>query len=76
MRISEAVTRDQWNHTASIMALLANINRDPNQTPAFNVEDFHPTSIRESRSSSRRVGSVSQLKSLKSAFSNGKVGAG
>lgn len=30
-----------WWHTATIQALLANINRSPNK-PAYSVYDFHP----------------------------------
>lgn len=34
---------DQWNHTADLMALLANCHRDPKQTrQPFRREQFHP----------------------------------
>ena len=36
-------TREAWNHTASVLCLLANVNRDPKKRPkAFQPADFHP----------------------------------
>jgi len=34
--------RDQWNHTASVMALIANVNRDPKRSKLLKPADFHP----------------------------------
>lgn len=34
--------RDQWNHTATLLAMLANINRDPKKSRAARPMDFHP----------------------------------
>lgn len=41
--MAEGRQRDAWNHTASIMALTANVHRDPKQkrTP-YESDDFHP----------------------------------
>lgn len=33
---------DDWNHTAAILALLANLHRDPKKGKAFKPADFHP----------------------------------
>lgn len=33
---------EQWNHTATLIATLANINRDPKKTSAFTMDQFHP----------------------------------
>ena len=41
--MTQARQRDAWNHTASVMALLANVNRDPNKGRAFVPADFHPS---------------------------------
>jgi hypothetical protein len=37
-------TRQQetWNHTASLLAMLANVNREPKKGRAFKPADFHP----------------------------------
>lgn len=41
--MTQARCESEWNHTASLMALLANINRDPKkQSSPFKPEDFHP----------------------------------
>jgi hypothetical protein len=39
----EARRTDQWNHTASLLALLASIHRDPKKRRApFTPAEFHP----------------------------------
>lgn len=39
----EARQRDQWNHTADLMALLANLQRDPKRrSRPFERGHFHP----------------------------------
>jgi hypothetical protein len=62
--MAEAKSREAWDHTASILALLFNTHRGPRSKPA-RVEDFHP--YRERR---RPAMTVEQLHSLKSAFEN------
>jgi hypothetical protein len=32
----------RWKHTAAVMAMLANVNRDPKKTPAFTGAEFNP----------------------------------
>jgi len=40
--MAEARQRDNWNHTAAVMALLVNINRDPKKSRPAKPADFHP----------------------------------
>lgn len=40
--MAEATIRERWNHTAALMALLANCHRDPRRQRAFTPADFHP----------------------------------
>lgn len=40
--MATAKQESDWNRTAAMMALEANINRDPNKTPPFKPEHFHP----------------------------------
>jgi len=40
--MAQARQEDHWNHTAALMALLANVNRDPKRGRAFKPADFHP----------------------------------
>ena len=41
--MAEARIKQQWAHTASLMALLANAHRDPKKGRAFKPADFDPT---------------------------------
>ena len=36
-----------WNHTASVLAMLVNIHRDPRKGRALKPADFHPALIRK-----------------------------
>jgi hypothetical protein len=40
--MADAASRDRWQHTASLMALLANCHRDAKKSRAFRPKDFHP----------------------------------
>jgi hypothetical protein len=40
--MSEAKSRDDWRHTAAMMSLVANVNRDPRKQRPFKPEDFNP----------------------------------
>ncbi len=44
--MAEARGRDAWQHTSCILALIANVNRDPKKTRAFRPDDFNPFSGR------------------------------
>jgi hypothetical protein len=40
--MADARQRAAWQHTASVLALLANCHRDPKKTRAFKPADFDP----------------------------------
>lgn len=40
--MAEAKQREAWNHTASLMALVVNLVRDPRKGSPAKPEDFHP----------------------------------
>jgi len=40
--MTQAKQEDNWNHTAALLAMLANTNRDPKKGRAFKPADFHP----------------------------------
>jgi hypothetical protein len=40
--MAEARMKDEWSRTSSLMALIANVNRDPKKTRAFKPRDFDP----------------------------------
>jgi hypothetical protein len=51
----EARRIDQWNHTASLLALWASIHRDPKKRRApFAPAEFHPLSASQRGGTSRR----------------------
>ena len=40
--MADAASRDRWNHTASLLALITNCHRDPKKARAARPKDFHP----------------------------------
>ena len=62
--------RDNWSHTAQMMALEANINRDPKRSRAFNASDFYPFRIDQHE---KRI-KVKDLGILKRVFVDRKEG--
>jgi hypothetical protein len=40
--MAEARSRQAWNHTSALLAMLANVHRDVKRTRAFKPADFHP----------------------------------
>jgi len=47
--MAEAKGRANWAHTSTVLALLANVNRDPKRTRAFRPADFNPFETRRAR---------------------------
>ena len=40
--MADAKQTADWNHTAALLAMLANTHRDPKKTRPFKPGDFHP----------------------------------
>ena len=40
--MAEARSRAAWAHTSSLLAMLANVNRDPKRSRTFRPDDFDP----------------------------------
>ncbi len=40
--MAESRSQDNWAHTSAILALVANVNRDPKKSRAFKPADFNP----------------------------------
>lgn len=40
--MAEAKSRQAWNHTSAILAMLANVHRDAKKQRALRPADFHP----------------------------------
>ena len=47
--MAEGRGRECWAHTSTILALIANANRDPRKTRPFNPGDFDPYSAKDRR---------------------------
>lgn len=60
--MAEAASRDAWAHTSTVLAMLANANRDPKKTRPFKPSDFDPHQV-----SKRPVAKVS-IDVLKTVF--------
>lgn len=53
-----------WDHTAAVLALLANVNRDPKKKPkAYDIADFHPY-----RKVRRKVATKEDLTQIRAAL--------
>jgi hypothetical protein len=66
--MAEARGRDYWNHTSAVLAMIANVNRDPKKTPAFQPADFDPYRPPKAVRVDRKTG----FARLKSVFIDGK----
>lgn len=62
--MAEARGRAMWAHTSSILALIANVNRDPKKRGPFTAADFDPYAKAERD----RAIPVGDWKSLKAVF--------
>ena len=45
--MADARSRQNWSHTAALMALIANCHRDPKKTRPYKPTDFDPHSRRQ-----------------------------
>jgi hypothetical protein len=66
LAMTEAHERSEWSRTASLMALIANSQRDPKRTRAFKPTDFDPFS-------KKRQPQKISVDVLKSVFIDGKI---
>ena len=40
--MAEAHSRERWAHTSAVLALIANVHRDPKRSRVFKPADFNP----------------------------------
>jgi hypothetical protein len=60
--MAEARGRDNWAHTSAILALIANVNRDPKKTRPYKPADFDPYSAKDRRDEAIEVTDMAVLK--------------
>lgn len=64
LQMTHARQQDQWNHTATVMALIANVNRDPKKGRAFRPADFHPVMVVKREKAQPLKGDIGMLKTV------------
>jgi hypothetical protein len=62
--MTEARQQDGWNHTAALLAMLANVNRDPKKTRAYKPADFHPMQVAKRTAAPPLKGEIGMLKTV------------
>lgn len=68
--MAEGRNRAHWQHTSSVLALLANAHRDPKKTPRpFKPSDFDPT---RNPQRGRRRGNVSREQFIAGVVAQGR----
>ncbi len=68
--MAEARGREAWNHTSAVMALLANIHRDPKKHRAFRPSDFNPYEARRKTGVPITAANIGVLKKAFAAKTN------
>lgn len=69
--MAEGRQRENWTHTSHVLALIANVNRDPKKTPAFEPADWNPMLQRQEESDPPEA----DITILKTLFVDQKGGA-
>ena len=64
MAMTDARVQDNWSHTSALLALIANVNRDPRKTRAMKPADFNPYS----KSASDGTKPMADIRMLKDVF--------
>jgi len=60
--MAEARSRDEWAHTSAILALIANVNRDPKKGRPLKPADFDPYAAKDRREEAIEVTDMGVLK--------------
>ena len=67
--MADGRVRQSWVHTSSVLAMIANVNRDPKKTRAFRPDDFNPFAARSARGIPLTAGTIRAMKGM---FKTGK----
>ena len=62
--MAESRQQDAWNHTAVLLAMLANVNRDPKKSRAYKPADFHPIQVTKRPAGPPLKGDIGMLKTV------------
>ena len=64
MDMAEGRARERWTHTSWLLAMMANVNRDPKKSRVFHPDDFNPYAERRPRGIPITAGNIGLLKAL------------
>ena len=59
--MAEERQRDHWSHTSLVLAVLANIHRDPKRAGRYTADDFNPFTTRKPVTMKAGVGILKQV---------------
>lgn len=62
--MAQARQQEAWNHTAALLAMLANVNRDPKKGRALRPTDFHPNPAARPPEPATLKGDIGMLKKV------------
>lgn len=62
--MADAKSEDRWNHTASLMALIANVNRDPKKGKTIKPHEFHPHTSKPKKQDTLPKADITLLKTV------------
>ena len=64
LEMAEGRARERWTHTSWLLAMMANVNRDPKRSRVFHPDDFNPYARRRPRGIPITAGNIGLLKAL------------
>ena len=70
--MAQAAGKERWGRCATLMALIANVNRDPKKGRAFRPSDFDPYADRKSQAIAVDKDNMELLKQAFAGKSNPK----
>jgi len=62
--MAEGRDRQLWGHTSQVLAMIANVNRDPKKGRVFRPSDFNPYAPRRPRGIPIRADNIHLLKAF------------
>lgn len=68
--MAEGRSKVAWSHTSAVLALIANVNRDPKRSTPFKPDDFNPHASKGKSATLPKV----KMKSLKNLLMGLKQG--
>jgi hypothetical protein len=71
--MAQARQVENWNHTAALLAMLANVHRDPKKGRALKPADFHPLPKSKSHADASVPPLKGDIRMLKTLFVDRRI---